>query len=62
MAKAPKNDCTEHRIFLCPELKCIVEIKKAERKLLLKKASDNISDTVANIIEEWYEMKNKKVA
>ena len=62
MARHKVNDCTEHTIFLCPEVKYIVELKKAERKFVLKKASDNISDTISNIIEEWYDMKNKKVA
>lgn len=55
MAYKQKNECSTHRIKLCPENKLIVKKKQAE----INHQCD-ISVAVNQIITEWNELKNKK--
>lgn len=53
------HECTTHLVKLCPEIKYIVDLKRAEMNK--SRASINYSVVINKIIEEYHELISKHV-
>lgn len=51
------HECTSHTIVLCPEVKYIINIKKAE--MAKTRGSTGICDAIVDMVFEWQSYKTK---